>query len=59
MPLHEKLLAILVCPRCRGDLRYDQEAERLICEVCRLRFVVREDGVPVMLLEEAETFDRP
>jgi len=56
MPLSEELLAILVCPQCRGDLRYDAVAERLICEACRLRYPVV-DGVPVMLPEEAEKIE--
>ncbi|HET9950252.1 MAG TPA: Trm112 family protein [Candidatus Eisenbacteria bacterium] len=57
MPLSEELLAILVCPQCRGDLRYDRAAEKLICEACRLRYPVV-DGVPVMLPEEAEKIEQ-
>ena len=55
MPLSDELLAILVCPQCRGELTYDRAAERLICDKCRLRYPVT-DGVPVMLPEEAEKF---
>ncbi len=57
MPLSQELLALLVCPKCRGDLRYDRDAERLICEACALRYPVV-DGVPVMLPEEAEKIER-
>jgi uncharacterized protein YbaR (Trm112 family) len=57
MPLSDELLAILVCPQCRGDLRYDRTAETLICEACSLRYPVVE-GVPVMLPEEAEKIER-
>jgi len=57
MPLSDELLAILVCPKCRGDLRYDRSAERLVCEACGLRYPVV-DGVPVMLPEEAEKIER-
>jgi uncharacterized protein YbaR (Trm112 family) len=57
MPLSEELLAILVCPQCRGDLRYDRAAEKLSCEACRLRYPVV-DGVPVMLPEEAEKIEQ-
>jgi uncharacterized protein len=44
------LLAILVCPKCRGPLAVEPAALR--CDACRLRYRV-EDGIPVMLIEEA------
>ncbi len=56
MPLSTELLSILVCPQCKGDLRYDQEGERLICEACRLRYPIVGD-IPVMLIEEAERIE--
>jgi uncharacterized protein YbaR (Trm112 family) len=55
MALSEELLSILVCPQCKGDLRYEREAERLVCETCRLRYPIVDD-IPVMLPEEAERF---
>lgn len=55
MTLSPDLLAILVCPRCKGDLAYDAAAQTLTCEACRLRYRVT-DGIPVMLVEEAESF---
>ena len=57
MPLSNELLALLVCPQCRGDLRYDRDADKLICEACSLRYPVV-DSVPVMLPEEAEKIER-
>lgn len=50
--LDTKLLALLVCPLCKGDLHYDRERNELICRADRLAFPVR-DGIPVMLPEEA------
>ena len=50
--LDKKLLALLVCPLCKGDLHYDRERNELICRADRLAFPVR-DGIPVMLPEEA------
>jgi uncharacterized protein YbaR (Trm112 family) len=44
------LLAILVCPKCRGPLVVEPAALR--CDGCRLRYRV-EDGIPVMLIDEA------
>jgi hypothetical protein len=49
----KQLLEILVCPKCKGELRYERHPERLICERCRLAYRV-EDDIPVMLVEEAE-----
>jgi uncharacterized protein YbaR (Trm112 family) len=53
--LSEKLLEILACPKCKGDLNYDRDSNKLICENCRLRYRV-EDDIPIMLIDEAEKF---
>jgi uncharacterized protein YbaR (Trm112 family) len=50
-----KLLEILACPACKGDLTYDKESQKLICEKCRLKFAIKED-IPIMLLDQAEKF---
>ena len=50
--LDQKLLSILVCPLCKGELRYEKEAHELICRGDKLSFPVR-DGVPIMLVDEA------
>ena len=50
--LDKKLLKILACPICKGELHYDRSAQELICAADRLAFPVR-DGVPVMLTAEA------
>ncbi|HEY7727889.1 MAG TPA: Trm112 family protein [Candidatus Eisenbacteria bacterium] len=57
MPISDELLSILVCPQCKGDLRYERDAERLVCDACRLRYPIVDD-IPVMLPEEAERFER-
>lgn len=56
MPVDKKLLAILVCPLCKGDLDYDKGAEELICKPDRLAFPVKDD-IPVMLASEARRTD--
>lgn len=53
--LDEKLLELLVCPKCRGELEYREQESALLCQRCRLRYNV-EDGIPVMLIDEAESF---
>lgn len=52
MSLSPQLLAILVCPKCKGPLEYRESEPSLICHHCRLRYPVRED-IPIMLLDEA------
>jgi uncharacterized protein YbaR (Trm112 family) len=51
--LDERLLEILVCPKCKGDLEHRLDPEALECHVCRLRYPVADD-IPVMLIDEAE-----
>ena len=54
--LDEELLKILACPKTRAPLieidgwLYSTDAET------RLRYPIR-DGIPIMLIEEAETVD--
>ena len=55
MPISPDLLAILVCPVCKGDLAYDATAATLTCNACRLRYRIVDD-IPVMLADEAEKF---
>jgi uncharacterized protein YbaR (Trm112 family) len=59
MALDAKLLEILACPNCHGEVEY-KEAEQVIeCKgTCRYRYPVRDD-IPVMLIEEAEKPEQP
>ena len=50
--IDHRLLDILVCPLCKGPLRYERQAEELICKADSLAFPIR-DGIPVMLESEA------
>jgi uncharacterized protein len=50
------LLEILVCPKCKGPLRHEQDPESLVCERDRLRYAVR-DGIPILLIDEAAPLD--
>ena len=52
--LPQDLLDILACPQCRGPLVVEPESLR--CDACRLRYRV-DNGIPVMLISEAEHFD--
>ncbi|KNE75603.1 Protein YcaR in Lipid A biosynthesis cluster [Candidatus Burkholderia crenata] len=47
-----RLLEILVCPICKTQLTYDRAAQKLICNVDKLAYPIR-DGIPIMLPDEA------
>lgn len=50
--LDDRLLEILVCPKCKGELEHRTSPEELVCGACELRYQVRDD-IPIMLIEEA------
>lgn len=50
--MDRRLLDILVCPLCKGPLRYERQQGELICKADRLAYPIRDD-IPVMLEEEA------
>jgi hypothetical protein len=58
--LAPELLEILVCPKCKGPLEHrvgasPDQAEALVCQTCRLIYMV-EDDIPIMLIDEAKHF---
>ncbi|MBL4680079.1 MAG: Trm112 family protein [Pseudomonadales bacterium] len=52
MAVDNKLIAILVCPLCKGKLKYDRDAQELICRADGLAYPIKDD-IPVMLENEA------
>ena len=50
--MDRKLLDILVCPVCKGELVFDKKNQELICKLDRLAYPIRDD-IPVMLVDEA------
>ena len=54
MTLDQRLLDILVCPNCRGEVEYLESEATIVCRgECGYRYPVRDD-IPVMLIDEAE-----
>jgi len=49
--IDKELLDILACPACKADVKLEEE--RIVCTECARRYPIR-DGIPVMLVEEAE-----
>ncbi len=56
MPLDPLLLEILACPEDKGPLLYFEDESSLYNPRLRRRYHIR-DGIPVMLVDEAETVD--
>jgi len=50
--MDNKLLAIIACPICKGQLTYDKSKQELICRIDRVAYPIRDD-IPVLLEEEA------
>ena len=53
MSVSPDLLEILVCPESKRPLIYFEREDFLFCPDSKLKYRV-EDGIPVMLIEEAE-----
>ena len=51
--LDQKLLDILACPKCKGDLDYRSEKDQLVCNACQLIYRVEDDS-PIMLIDKSE-----
>jgi len=54
MALDPRLLEILACPEDKGPLWYFDDEHSLYNDRLRRRYAIR-DGIPVMLVDEAET----
>ncbi|WP_223670725.1 Trm112 family protein [Kangiella shandongensis] len=50
--MDHKLIDVLVCPLCKGELLYDKDEQELICRFDKLAYPIRDD-IPVMLEDEA------
>ena len=63
--IDKELLEILACPQCKADVKLEGDptqsgAGKLVCQnpQCGLRYPIR-DGIPVMLIDEAEKPAKP
>lgn len=53
--ISKKLLDILACPACKGDvelIEYGEDVHGLKCAACKCIYPIR-DGIPIMLIDEA------
>ena len=51
-----KLLDILVCPLCKGPLKYVKDRQELVCRGDGLAYPIR-DGIPVMWVDQARSLE--
>ena len=49
--IDRQLLDILACPDCKADVK--EKDGKIVCVKCGKKYPIR-DGVPVMLIDEAE-----
>jgi len=49
--IDEDLLRILACPYCKSDVILKEN--KIVCTNCKRKYPIR-DGIPIMLVEEAE-----
>jgi uncharacterized protein len=52
--MDKRLLTMLVCPLCKGELLYDEAGKELRCEQDKLAYPI-EDNIPVMLVHRARS----
>ncbi len=54
MAISPELLEILRCPKCKTEVKINEEQTKLTCQnaECRLVYPIR-DEIPVMLVDEA------
>lgn len=52
LTMDKKLLELLACPICKGELLFSKAEKELICKIDKLAFPIQE-GIPVMLENEA------
>lgn len=50
--MDKKLLSLLVCPLCKGQVHLEREQQELVCRADGIAFPI-DDGIPVMLVERA------
>lgn len=50
--MDKNLLAILVCPACKGGLVYEHSQKELVCSFDKLAYPII-DNIPVMITQNA------
>lgn len=54
--LDKKLLDIIACPKCKGELEYDDKKDILICRKDKIFYEVR-NNIPILLIDKAKPLE--
>lgn len=54
--IDKELLDILICPKCKGNIKLHENGQYIICENCNLAYYIDND-MPVMLIDNAISID--
>ncbi len=54
--IDKELLDILICPKCKGDIKLHSNEKYIICENCNLAYYI-DENMPVMLIDKAVTIE--
>ncbi len=57
MAISKELLEILACPKCKGDVKLNEQGTGLICDACKLLYRIKDD-IPIMLIDEAVPLEK-
>lgn len=50
--MDKKLLSLLVCPLCKGNLQHNKDSNELICKFDAVAYKI-DDEIPVMMADKA------
>ena len=53
--VNHNLITFVVCPKCKGNLIFNQENKEFLCERCFITYKTHE-GIPVLLSEEGFSY---
>ena len=57
MAIKPELLEILACPKCKDKVVLDDAGNYLICQSCKLKYKINDQGIPIMLIDRAEPLE--
>lgn len=52
----KELLDLIACPKCKGELIYDEVRDILICQKCKVYYPI-EDDIPILLIDSAKPLE--
>ena len=54
--IDKEFLDILICPKCKGDIKLHNNEKYNICEKCGLAYYI-DENMPIMLIDKAVTIE--